>query len=105
MNPDNPNRFTFPLEWYISEGIVSHYATTMVVQHTGNEFIISFFEVVPPLLLGEPDEIKDKVKKIKSVRAECVARVIIANAKMPDFIKALQQNYEKFLGQQEKTED
>jgi hypothetical protein len=105
MNPNNPNSFKVPLEWHYSEGIISRYATNMAIQNTENEFVISFFELQPPLLLGEPDDIQEKLKKIKSVRAECVARVIISNAKMPDFIAALQQNYEKSLEKKARSQE
>ena len=68
MDPNNPNKLELPIEWHLPDQIVSRYATNMVVQFTENEFIVSFFETVPPLLLGSPDAIKEKVKEIKSVR-------------------------------------
>lgn len=84
-----------PLEWDVPEGIVARYATNMVVQRAENEFIISFFEVKPPLILGNPDQIAEQAKKLKSIRAICVAQIIVAADKMPSFVEALQKTIKK----------
>jgi hypothetical protein len=88
-----------PIEWYVPEDLVSRYANNIVVQYEEHEFIISFFEVRPPVLLGSSEEIKAKLEQVKSVRAECVARIIVAADRMPVFIEALQGNLEKYLAQ------
>lgn len=85
----------FILEWNIPDDIVARYATNMIVQRSEHEFIISFFEVKPPLLLGSPEEINEKLSKIKSVQANCVAQIIVAADKMSSFVEALQKNLEK----------
>ena len=77
----------FLIEWYVPENIKSHYATNMVVQYTGEEFVISFFEVKPPIILGSPDEIKSLREKIESVKAECLSRIIVSPKRMKTFIK------------------
>jgi len=79
---------------------VSRYANNMVIQHSDQEFIISFFEVFPPLLFGTPGDL-DKVAALKSVRGECVARVIVSAERLPIFIQALQTNLERFASRQE----
>ncbi len=86
-----------PIEWHVPEDLISRYANNIVVQHTEDEFIISFFEARPPLLLGPSEEIKAKLEQIKSIRAECVARIIVAAEKMPSVIEALQGNLDKYL--------
>lgn len=96
---------TFPLEWNIPDDIVARYATNMIIQRAENEFIISFFEVKPPVLLGNPDEIIEQVRKIKSIRANCVAQVIIAAEKMPTFVEALQKNLSRSVIQVDDKEE
>jgi Protein of unknown function (DUF3467) len=85
-----------PIEWHFPEHITSRYATNLVVQHTEHEFTISFFELHPPLLLGSPEERKAQLEHIKSVRAECVARIIVAAERMPEFLKVLQGQLEAY---------
>jgi hypothetical protein len=90
-------RFLLPVEWHSSEDIVSRYATNMVVQHSDQEFIISFFEARPPLVLGKPEEIEAKLSQMKSVRADCVARIIVSTGRMPEFVKVLQDTLANYL--------
>jgi hypothetical protein len=45
-----------PIEWHIPDSLVTHYVTNMVVQHTPHEFIISFFDIKPPLIVGVPSK-------------------------------------------------
>jgi uncharacterized protein DUF3467 len=88
--PNQVRQIEFPIEWYVPDSIKSQYATNMVVQHTEQEFILSFFETRPPLLLGNLTE--EDIKAIPSIRAECVARIVIARDRMPKFVEALQTN-------------
>lgn len=98
MSKKNEDRgMVLPLEWNIPDDIIARYATNMIVQRTENEFLISFFETKPPLLLGNPEEISEQVKKIKSVKANCVAQIIVAADKMPSFIDALQSNLQNSI--------
>lgn len=90
-----------PINWYFPENIVSRYATNLLVQHSEHEFIISFFETRPPVLLGPPEEVKARLDQIDSVRAECVARIIIAAERMPEFVQVLRDNLERYLSRKE----
>jgi Protein of unknown function (DUF3467) len=91
-----------PIEWYFPEHIASRYATNLVVQNTEHEFTISFFEVHPPLLLGSPEERELQLQQTKSIRAECVARVIIAAERMPEFVRVIQGQIEVYKANQER---
>ena len=86
-----------PIEWHVPEDIASQYANNMIVQHADNEFIVSFFETLPPLIVGSPEDIKTQLDAVEGVRSKCVARIIIAPEKMRDFIQALNTNFDKFL--------
>jgi len=96
-NKIEDKEFTFPLEWSIPEDIVARYANNMLVQRTEIGFLISFFETKPPVLLGDPEEINEQIKKIKSVRSNCVSQIIVSANVMPRFIEALQSNLKKSM--------
>lgn len=85
-----------PIEWYVPEGLMSQYATNMVIQHTDQEFMISFFEIKHPIILGPDEEVKNQYEKIGKVRAECITRIILTPDRLKDFIASMQTNYEKF---------
>jgi hypothetical protein len=94
-----------PLEWHVPESLECQYATNLVVQHTDHEFIISFFKVAPPLVVGEPEEVKAQLEQVESVRAECVAQVIVAAGRMPEFVDAFQRNLEGYRTRLEEREE
>ena|SRR5258708_7768626 len=93
MDNQNSNFISLPLDWHVSEGLRSQYATNLLIQTTPHEFIISFFEAIPPAIVGTPDE--QKVPPT-SIRTECIARIVVAAGRMDDFIKALQESQDKF---------
>lgn len=76
-----------PLHFIIPTGLTSRYAHHMIVQASDLEVTLSFFEAKPPLVVGGIEAQKEALKG--GVTAECVARVIIAKARFPDFMRAL----------------
>jgi hypothetical protein len=76
------------VNWHIPTGLASRYAHHMLVQATEFEVTLSFFELKPPVILGDtsPEVIKDILKQ--GIFAECIARVTIAKARYPEFLKA-----------------
>lgn len=87
---------SIPLTWNVPPGLVSRYATNFVVQHSDHEFAIYFFEALPPLLIGEPSEVKRQLQQIGSISANCVAKVIVAAERMPQLIALLQNNLQVY---------
>src|SRR5258707_7592115 len=96
MDAQVPEGRSLPIEWYIPENIVTRYATDMVVQSSPLEFVISFFEAYPPLLIGTPEEAKAQAEKLDSIRATCIARFIVSPGKITEFVAVLQQSLEQY---------
>lgn len=92
---------TLPVEWHVSENILSRYATNIVVQPIQHEFVISYFEAQPPIILGTPEENRAKYQELGAIRAECVARVIIAAERLPEFIEAMQTSLAAYRASKE----
>ncbi len=101
MSEEFEQGHALPLEWHVPEDLTCQFATNLIVQHTGHEFIVSFFQVAPPIIFGPVEEAKEQLASIESVKAECVARIVIASSRMPAFVKALQDNLEKSLSLQD----
>jgi hypothetical protein len=80
-----------PLIWDIPEDLTSGYATNMLVQIGEHEFFVSFFEAQPPIIIKPQD-----VEKLESVRAECLARLVILPDRMEAFIEVLQKQLDIF---------
>lgn len=78
-----------PIDWFVPDDIITRYVTNMVVQTSGHEVIISFFEAQPPIIVGPMDKKQKDLESIDSVRARCVARIAIAPARMEEFVRVL----------------
>ena len=98
--PQEKPKIQVPIEWHISESIDSKYATNLVIQHSEHEFIIDFFEMRRPLILGNPDQVREQWQKIESVRAECVAQIIVSPDRMQEFIDVMQTDLNKYMGKE-----
>jgi len=77
--------------WDSTDDVFSVYATNILVQATEQEFYVSFFEARPPFIFVPED-----IEKLESVRAECVARVIISPERMTAFLNVMQQQLDAF---------
>ena len=100
MTEERP-KVQVPIEWHISEDLDSKYATNLVIQHSEHEFTIDFFETRHPLILGNPDQVREQWEKLESVWAECVARIIVSPNRMQEFINLMQANLDKYVGKEQ----
>ncbi len=82
----------FRVDFEIPPNLNSVYATNLLVQHTEHEFIISFFEVQPPPLLGSPEQKDQQLKAISSLKGKCLARVVVSPARMREFVQVMSDN-------------
>lgn len=87
----------FKLNFRIPGRMPAVYAQHMFVQPGLNEYLLTFFEVIPPLLSisGEPSEEQVKALQESGIVAECVSRIIIPKALFPSFVKAMQTGLEQ----------
>lgn len=81
-----------PLEWRVPEDLETHFATNVVISHSEAEFFLTFFEVVPPPVIGDVDSLR----ALKSVPAQAVARIAVAADRMEGIINAMRQNLENY---------
>lgn len=96
MADKDTSKIVLPLEWHVPDDLVTRYANNLLIQHTEHEFILSFFEVMPPLTVGSPEEQAAQLQAIGAVRAECVARVVVSADRIASFVEALRSSYEKY---------
>jgi hypothetical protein len=76
----------------VPESITSRYATHMTVQRTDQEFIVSFFELELPAIFGSPEERAEQWKHVTEAHAKCVARVVVAPARMQQFADVVRES-------------
>jgi hypothetical protein len=91
----NKTRVPIPIEWDIPRGLMTSFASNMVVQSIENVFKISFFEINPPIQLDESAPAPTKI------RADCVASVIVTPDKLLSFTEVLQKQYKKYMAEKQ----
>jgi hypothetical protein len=84
------------VEYEVKKNTPRGYATNLIVQHTEHEFIISFFDFEPPLVIGSDEERREQVKKLGHLKAKCIARIMVSPGRMEEFINALKTNFDKY---------
>lgn len=67
-----------PINWIIPDSIRTEYATNLVIQQRGSEFILLFFEVQPPVFTGTPQEQFAATEAIDSIDAKCIAKFVMS---------------------------
>lgn len=100
-----PTRYELPIEWYIPEDLPTRHITNMTLQHTEHEFILSFYEQRIPILTGSPDQVRDRIMDLKSIRATCVARLVIANGRFEEIAEVIHRAAENYRAAQAGEED
>ncbi|GAC1342825.1 MAG: hypothetical protein NVSMB27_02120 [Ktedonobacteraceae bacterium] len=96
------DEITLSVDWHFPEGLQSRYANNVLVQTGQHEFVISFFEMQLPTLLGSPEDNKAKLKEMEKIRAECVSKIIMTPELVQGFIDALQSELDRFSSQKSK---
>lgn len=94
-----------PIEWRVAENVPTYYATNLLAQHTPHEFILTFFELWPPALLGSDEERMAQAEALESLPAKSLARIVIAANRMPSILKALQEIAANHFPDQEESEE
>ena len=92
---DQQNVKLLRLEYDFPEGQRGIFANNLIVQHDDSSFYLSFFQVFPPVLMGSPDEIRQKAASLENVAANCVARIVVPANQMRAFSAALADNLRK----------
>jgi hypothetical protein len=86
-----------PVKHIVPDDVLRLYPTGMVIQHNQHEFDIYLFDTKDPLLTGTPQENLKQLQSLDSVEAICIARITITATRMPEFLSALNNNFDKFF--------
>ncbi len=78
-----------PLRFRIPQKMPSVIAQHMTLQPSEDGVLLSFFEVIPPLI--PQDFTKEQTQKLveTGITAECVSKVFVPASRYADFVKAM----------------
>ena len=95
-SPPNARAGRVPIKFVGLEESPLIFANHILVQHTEHEFIISFGQIQPPVIL---DPTADEISKVKFVESKIAVRIVLPPTRVDEFLQILGQNYSNFLGQ------
>lgn len=94
---DNPILKTVQIIRRYPDDLQSHFVQSLVIQHQPDYFVLSFFEVWPPPILGETEAEKHKLlEELDNIEAKCVARLVVTPDRMEEFLRLITENYSKY---------
>lgn len=105
MAAKTDNAVIVPIDYHGAGETPAVYANHVVIQHTDHEFVVTFFELLPPLMSPDPARLAKEMARIKSVPARPVARIVMAPGRAQEFVAAFQDNISKFLAQTDAHEE
>lgn len=82
--------------WEVPSGFPSHYSTHLVVQHSEDDFTLTFWDMRPPVLIGTMEDKQKQLQALKEIRPTPVARIILSPSKMRQVSQVIQDNLKTF---------
>jgi len=98
--PDNSG-MVVPIDFSSGGELAAIHANNVLIQHTDHEFVITFFEVLPPVVTPDPARQARELARIKSVQARAVARIVMSPGRAKEFMAALQDNLANYAARLE----
>jgi hypothetical protein len=86
----NQNEIEVPVRFRILPGMASVTAQQLLIHTSPDSVLLSFFEIIPPVILDTNTEEQKKAILQAGVVAECVARVNIPKSKYAEFVNTMQ---------------
>src|SRR5216683_1186276 len=87
---------TLPIEWLVPDNIQNRYVHNLIVQPGRYELTLFFFETQIPPFAGSPEETRDFLTKLGSIRSECIGKMTVSPQLVPEIIKALQAGLDNY---------
>ena len=95
---DDQGTFEIELEYRVPAGMLALYSDHALVQHTKDEFILSFFQVTYPPSV-------DTTNVPVSVPATCISRIVLSPKNMEALVSTLAKNLLKFRAKKAESAD
>jgi hypothetical protein len=90
-----------PLTWENVEDVPVYFSNQYVCQYNQDEFILTFGQMTPPMLLGELHDRAEQLRQIEHVPVKPLARVAFTYARLVELINVLQINREQYEQEQQ----
>lgn len=72
------------------------HANQVIVQHSETEFIVTFFEVLPPVINPDPSRQAKEVERLRTIKARPVARIVMSPDRARALLTVLTENVQRY---------
>ena len=93
---DEQSRRDIPLTWVNVDDVPVFFANQYVCQFNQDEFILTFGQMTPPMLLGELEDRADQLEQLEYVPVKPLARVAFTYSRLVELIQVLEINREQY---------
>ena len=95
MDEQNERR-DVPLRWENVEGVPVYFTNQFVCQYNQDEFILTWGQMTPPMLLGDVQDRAEQLHHLEYVPVKPLARVAFTYTRLVELIQVLQINREQY---------
>ncbi len=98
MCPDDTHKqmVSVPVKYNTPASTITRLANQITLQAGPAGWYFTFYEAVPPLARGTPEEVQTQLEKLEFVEADCVARVFVPIDRLPEMLAAIQSTAQQF---------
>ena len=83
------------IDFHFGSEIQAIPANQLAAMQDAHTVRLAFFDIRPPLLFGSSEQKEMEIRKIKSIRANCVAEIVIPLTNFPEFAAVIQEQLSK----------
>lgn len=85
-----------PVVWVDPESVDITFVNQVLVQRQGEEWILTFGQQTPPILLGSPEENLERAKEIQYIPVRVAYRLGMTTDRLREFSELIRRVLEKY---------
>lgn len=92
------------IDWSSAEHVPAEYANQLLSQVSQGEIFLTFAQLTPPVLVGDPEQQAAQARDMSSIPVKVIARLILCPERVEELLNVLGQSLEQHQRQQASLE-
>ena len=92
---EDPDGIALPLVWIDPDETDISFVNQVLVQRQNDEYILTFGQQTPPILMGSPEENMERAKEIAYIPVRVAVRLGFTANRMAEFLELIQSAVER----------
>lgn len=94
MGENGEDQIEIPIAWVGADEVPIEFANQIIVQHQGDEFVVTVGQMVGPAIVGEVSP--EDIAKIDYIPVRVLARLGITEQRLREFVQVMQANLDNY---------